>query len=97
MNPVPGMTGEMIPKKRKLQSLEFGYYTNPNLADSDGDGHDDGKEVAANTDPNNPLSRPMPFMKPPSKAPGAPPAPDYVDTITSHRCSSGKNCSTGSP
>ena len=29
--------------------LEFGYYTNPNLADSDGDGHDDGKEVAANT------------------------------------------------
>ena len=62
--------------------LEFGYYTNPNLADSDGDGHDDGKEVAANTDPNNPLSRPMPFMKPPSKAPGAPPAPDYVDTIT---------------
>jgi hypothetical protein len=62
--------------------LEFGYYTNPNLADSDGDGHDDGKEVAANTDPNNPLSRPMPSMKPPSKAPGAPPAPDYVDTIT---------------
>ena len=62
--------------------LEYGYYTNPNLADSDGDGHDDGKEVAANTDPNNPLSRPMPFMKPPSKAPGAPPAPDYVDTIT---------------
>ncbi len=62
--------------------LEFGYYTNPNLADSDGDGHDDGKEVAANTDPNNPLSRPMPFMQPPSKAPGAPPAPDYVDTIT---------------
>ena len=62
--------------------LEFGYYTNPNLADSDGDGHDDGKEVAANTDPNNPLSRPMSFMKPPSKAPGAPPAPDYVDTIT---------------
>jgi hypothetical protein len=62
--------------------LEYGYYTNPNLADSDGDGHDDGKEVASNTDPNNPLSRPMPFMKPPSKAPGAPPAPDYVDTIT---------------
>ena len=62
--------------------LEYGYYTNPNLADSDGDGHNDGKEVAANTDPNNPLSRPMPFMKPPSKAPGAPPAPDYVDTIT---------------
>jgi hypothetical protein len=62
--------------------LEYGYYTNPNLADSDGDGHDDAKEVAANTDPNNPLSRPMPFMKPPSKAPGAPPAPDYVDTIT---------------
>ena len=62
--------------------LEFGYYTNPKLADSDGDGHDDGKEVAAKTDPNNPLSRPMPFMKPPSKAPGAPPAPDYVDTIT---------------
>jgi hypothetical protein len=62
--------------------LEFGYYTNPNLADSDGDGHDDAKEVAANTDPNNPLSRPMPFTKPPSKAPGAPPAPDYVDTIT---------------
>jgi hypothetical protein len=62
--------------------LEYGYYTNPNLADSDGDGHDDAKEVAANTDPNNPLSRPVPFMKPPSTAPGAPPAPDYVDTIT---------------
>jgi len=62
--------------------LEFGYYTNPNLADSDGDGHDDGKEVTANTDPNNPLSRPMPFMTPPSKTPGPPPSKDYVETIT---------------
>ena len=62
--------------------LEYGYYTNPNLADSDGDGYDDKKEVTANTDPNNPLSRPVPFMKPPSTAPGAPPAQeDYVDTI----------------
>ena len=58
------------------------HSSNPLLVDTDGDGHDDAKEVAANTDPNNPLSRPMPFMKPPSKAPGAPPAPDYVDTIT---------------
>ena len=38
--------------------LEFGYYSNPNNADSDGDGYNDGKEVAANTDPNNPLQPP---------------------------------------
>jgi FtsZ-binding cell division protein ZapB len=61
--------------------LEYGYYTNPNLADSDGDGHDDGKEVAAKTDPNNPFSRPIPTITPPSEGPGAPPKPDYVETI----------------
>jgi len=62
--------------------LEYGYYTNPNLADSDGDGHDDAKEVAANTDPNNPFSRPVPNLLAPSDGPGAPPAPDYVSTVT---------------
>lgn len=62
--------------------LEFGYYTNPTLADSDGDGVSDGKEVAAKTDPNNPFSRPVPNLLAPSDGPGAPPAPDYVSTVT---------------
>ena len=61
--------------------LEFGYYTDPTNPDSDGDGHDDGKEVAANTDPNNPFSRPMPNILAPEEGPGAPPAPDYLVTI----------------
>jgi FtsZ-binding cell division protein ZapB len=61
--------------------LEFGYYSNPNNADSDGDGYNDGKEVAANTDPNNPYSRPMPNILAPEQGPGAPPAPDYLETI----------------
>jgi hypothetical protein len=61
--------------------LEFGYYSNPNSKDSDGDGIDDGKEVLAKTDPNNPFSRPLPNFTAPSSAPGAPPAPDYVNTI----------------
>ena len=54
---------------------------NPNSADSDGDGYNDGKEVAANTDPNNPYSRPMPNILAPEQGPGAPPAPDYLETI----------------
>ena len=61
--------------------LEYGYYTDPNNPDSDGDGHNDGKEVAANTDPNNPFSRPLPNILAPEKGPGAPPAPDYLETI----------------
>jgi FtsZ-binding cell division protein ZapB len=61
--------------------LEFGYYSNPHSADSDEDGHDDGKEVSANTDPNNPFSRPMPNILAPEAGPGAPPAPDYLVTI----------------
>jgi len=61
--------------------LEFGYYSDPTNPDSDGDGHDDGKEVAANTDPNNPFSRPMPNILAPEAGPGAPPAPDYLVTI----------------
>lgn len=62
--------------------LEYGYYTNPTLADSDGDGVSDGEEVAAKTDPNNPFSRPVPNLLAPSDGPGAPPAPDYVSTVT---------------
>jgi hypothetical protein len=62
--------------------LEYGFYTDPTLADSDGDGVNDGKEVAANTDPNNPYSRPAPKRNAPSEGPGTPPAPDYKDTIT---------------
>ena len=61
--------------------LEFGYYSNPNSKDSDYDGIEDGNEVLAKTDPNNPLSRPLPNFTAPKTAPGAPPAPDYVDTI----------------
>ena len=61
--------------------LEFGYYSDPTNKDSDGVGHDDGKEVAANTDPNNPFSRPMPNILAPEAGPGAPPAPDYLVTI----------------
>jgi cell division protein FtsB len=61
--------------------LEYGYYSNPNSKDSDGDGIDDGKEVLAKTDPNNPLSRPMPKFTAPKSAPGAPPSPDFANTI----------------
>jgi cell division protein FtsB len=61
--------------------LEFGYYSNPFAKDSDGDGIDDGKEVVAKTDPNNPLSRPMPKFTAPKSAPGAPPTPDFANTI----------------
>jgi regulator of replication initiation timing len=61
--------------------LEFGYYSDPNNPDSDGDGHNDGNEVAANTDPNNPFSRPMPNILAPDDGPGAPPAPDFLVTI----------------
>ena len=34
------------------------YGTNPNKADSDGDGRDDGQEVFDKTDPNNPSTDP---------------------------------------
>ena len=61
--------------------LEYGYYTDPHNPDSDGDGHDDGKEVLAKTDPNNPFSRPIPTITAPDEGPGAPPKPDYVETI----------------
>jgi len=61
--------------------LEFGYYSDPNNPDSDGDGYSDGKEVLAKTDPNNPFSRPMPNILAPEAGPGAPPAPDYLATI----------------
>ena len=61
--------------------LEYGYYTDPYNPDSDGDGYEDGKEVLAKTDPNNPFSRPIPNITAPDKVPGAPPLPDYVETI----------------
>ena len=38
--------------------LEFGYYSNPNNPDSDGDGYDDGKEVLAKTDPKQSFKPP---------------------------------------
>jgi hypothetical protein len=74
MGTEPGMIINSIENKNGY-ILEFGYYSDPNKADSDGDGHDDGKEVAANTDPNNPFSRPMPNILAPEAGPGAPPAP----------------------
>jgi len=61
--------------------LEYGYYTDPTLADSDGDRVNDGVEVAAKTDPNNPLSRPAPDRDAPGAPPSAPPGPDYVKKI----------------
>ena len=53
--------------------LEYGYYTDPTKADSDQDGADDGVEVAAGTDPNNPLSRPAPGKEAPDGSPGEAP------------------------
>jgi hypothetical protein len=53
--------------------LEYGYYTDPTKADSDRDGADDGVEVAAGTDPNNPLSRPAPGDEAPDSSPGEAP------------------------
>ena len=41
----------------------------------------DGVEVAAKTDPNNPLSRPAPDREAPDAPPSAPPGPDYVKKI----------------
>ena len=61
--------------------LEYGYYTDPTLADSDGDRVSDGVEVAAKTDPNNPLSRPAPDRDAPGAPPPPPPGPDYVKKI----------------
>ncbi|MFP6894762.1 MAG: lectin-like protein [Opitutales bacterium] len=61
--------------------LEYGYYTDPTLADSDGDRVNDGVEVAAKTDPNNPLSRPAPDRDAPGTPPTPPPGPDYVKKI----------------
>jgi hypothetical protein len=61
--------------------LEYGYYTDPTLADSDGDRVNDGVEVAAKTDPNNPLSRPAPDRDAPGAPPPPPPGPDYVKKI----------------
>lgn len=42
----------------------------------------DGVEVAAKTDPNNPLNRPAPDMDAPDAPPSAPPGPDYVKKIS---------------
>jgi hypothetical protein len=53
--------------------LEYGYYTDPTVADSDKDGADDGVEVAHGTDPNNPLSRPAPEHDAPESSPGEAP------------------------
>ena len=50
--------------------LEYGYYTDPTNADSDGDGVGDGIEVVSGTDPNNPLSRPSPKDASPDVFPG---------------------------
>ena len=61
--------------------LEFGYYSDPNNPDSDRDGYSDGKEVLAKTDPNNPLSRPLPNIFAPNEGPGGPPSADYLETI----------------
>ena len=38
--------------------MEFGYDTNPRIADTDADGFDDGTEVEAGSDPLDPLSVP---------------------------------------
>jgi len=43
--------------------------TNPALADTDGDGFDDGEEVAAGSDPNDPLSTPLSSIPAPVLAP----------------------------
>jgi len=39
--------------------LEFGYPTDPNKADTDGDGVNDNMETVAGTDPNNPAAYPV--------------------------------------
>ena len=53
--------------------LEFGFYTDPNKADSDGDGVGDGVEVSNGTDPNNPEKFPIPRSNPPEFSPGESP------------------------
>ena len=68
-------------ERNEYYLLEYGYYTDPTLADSDGDRVNDGVEVAAKTDPNNPLSRPAPDRDAPGAPPPPPPGPDYVKKI----------------
>jgi hypothetical protein len=46
------------------------HATDPLDPDSDADGHTDGAEVAAGTDPNDPGSHPDPLPVPSASAPG---------------------------
>ena len=77
---VPFGSGERVAVDRDVDNLVNGVETNtgvfvsasdtgsdPANSDSDGDGFDDGVEVAAGTDPNNPASRPstnLPALSP---------------------------------
>ena len=72
-------------ERNEYYLLEYGYYTDANDSDSDNDGVNDGVEVAAKTDPNNPLSRPAPDKKAPGEQPGPPPSLDHgkkIDGLT---------------
>ena len=55
-------------------------HTNPRVADTDGDGYNDGEEVAAGSDPRNPLSVPPQPAAPPPPPPPPPPDTTAPDT-----------------
>lgn len=55
-----GLWNDYAPSLREYYLLERGFYTDPNNADTDGDGFKDGDEYDGGSIPTNPNSRPLP-------------------------------------